>query len=261
MPRAPASDRRELINFCFHLEQAHRAGLPILEALQDLRDSTDHDDFRNVLASISLAVEGGKGLSDAMADFPATFDRVFVALVRPASGPASCPRSWPHDRDAEVAGRAHLPDQEAVLYPAFVGTVVAGVVFFLMLYVVPQMSEFLKTMGQEMPMHTRALIATSEFVVALLVPAAHRTGRVRLLAGYGWCRMTRAAGEPSTSFKLRAWLVGPILQKIIMSRFATFFQIMYASGIPIVDALKTSRELAGNMVIAEALDRVSGYRG
>ena len=60
-------------------------------------------------------------------------------------------------------------------------------------------------------------------------------------------------------FKLRAWLVGPILQKIIMSRFATYFQIMYASGIPIVDALKTSRELAGNMVIAEALDQVSGY--
>jgi type IV pilus assembly protein PilC len=61
------------------------------------------------------------------------------------------------------------------------------------------------------------------------------------------------------AFKLKAWLVGPILQKIIMSRFATYFQIMYASGIPIVDALKTSRELAGNMVIAEALDRVSGY--
>jgi type IV pilus assembly protein PilC len=60
-------------------------------------------------------------------------------------------------------------------------------------------------------------------------------------------------------FKLKAWLIGPILQKIIMSRFATFFQIMYASGIPIVDALKTSRELAGNMVIAEALEKVSGY--
>ena len=43
-------DRRELINFCFHLEQAHRAGLPILEALRDLRDSTNSNGFRNVLA-------------------------------------------------------------------------------------------------------------------------------------------------------------------------------------------------------------------
>ena len=61
-------DRRELINFCFHLEQAHRAGLPILEALRDLRDSTANPSFRNVLASISLAVEGGKSLSEALGD-------------------------------------------------------------------------------------------------------------------------------------------------------------------------------------------------
>ena len=56
--------------------------------------------------------------------------------------------------------------KKLAMYPAFVGTVVMAVVFFLMLYVVPQMSEFLKNMGQEMPLHTRALIATSEFVMA-----------------------------------------------------------------------------------------------
>jgi type IV pilus assembly protein PilC len=252
-------NRRELINFCFHLEQAHRAGLPILEALKDLRDGTSDDTFRSVLASISLAVEGGKGLSDAMADFPATFDRVFVALVR--AGEKSGELSQVLGRMTEtLKWQDELVSQtkKLAMYPAFVGTVVAGVVFFLMLYVVPQMSEFLKTMGQEMPLHTKALIATSEFVVdfwylILALPVGLALTARWLVKNDIRCRRALDA------FKLRAWLVGPILQKIIMSRFATYFQIMYASGIPIVDALKTSRELAGNMVIAEALDRVSGY--
>jgi len=252
-------NRRELINFCFHLEQAHRAGLPILEALRDLRDSTGDDAFRNVLASISLAVEGGRGLSDAMAEFPSTFDRVFVALVR--SGEKSGELSKVLGRMTETLkwqDELIAQTKKLAMYPAFVGTVVAGVVFFLMLYVVPQMSEFLKTMGQEMPLHTKALIATSEFVVGywyviLAVPLILAVSARWLVKNDIRCRRAFDA------FKLKAWLVGPILQKIIMSRFATYFQIMYASGIPIVDALKTSRELAGNMVIAEALDRVSGY--
>ncbi len=252
-------DRRELINFCFHLEQAHRAGLPILEALQDLRDSTTNSAFRNVLASISLAVEGGKGLSDSMADFPATFDRVFVALVR--AGERSGELSQVLGRMTEtLKWQDELISQtkKLVMYPAFVGAVVMGVVFFLMLYVVPEMTEFLKTMGQEMPWNTRALIATSEFMVqywylVLTVPAA------LAFAGSWLIRHDSRCQRAFDGFKLRAWLIGPILQKIIMSRFATYFQIMYASGIPIVEALKTSRELAGNIVIAEALEKVSGY--
>lgn len=252
-------DRRELINFCFHLEQAHRAGLPILEALRDLRDSTTSPDFRNVLSSISLAVEGGKGLSDAMADFPATFDRVFVALVR--AGERSGELSQVLARMTETLkwqDELVAQTKKLVMYPAFVGIVVTGVVFFLMLYVVPEMTTFLKTMGQEMPWNTRALIATSEFMVQfwyllLTVPAG-----LAFLARW-LIRNDARYARAFDGFKLRAWLIGPILQKIIMSRFATFFQIMYASGIPIVDALKTSRELAGNLVIAEALDKVSGF--
>jgi type IV pilus assembly protein PilC len=250
-------NRRELINFCFHLEQAHRAGLPILEALRDLRDSTDHDDFRNVLAAISLAVEGGKSLSGAMADFPATFDRVFIALVQ--AGERSGELSEVLSRMTEtLKWQDELISQtkKLMLYPAFVGTVVAGVVFFLMLYVVPQMSEFLKTMGQDMPMHTRALIATSEFVVGywyllLTIPVA------LTMTGVWLVRHDPGSRRTFDQLKLRAWILGPILEKIIMSRFATFFQIMYASGITIVEALKTSRELAGNVIIAEGIDRVS----
>lgn len=251
--------RRELINFCFHLGQAHKAGLPILEALADLRDSAGNPAFRNVLASLSLAVEGGRSLSDAMAAFPATFDRVFVSLIRAGEQSGELSQvlakmtetlKWQDELVAQT--------RKLAMYPAFVGTVVMGVVFFLMLYVVPQMSEFLKNMGQEMPLHTRALIATSQFVSAwwyllVAVPAVAAVAVRYLLATS--LRFRRAVD----GLKLRAWLVGPILEKIVMSRFVTYFQIMYASGITIVEALRTSRDLAGNAVIAEALEQVTGY--
>ena len=252
-------DRRELINFCFHLEQAQRAGLPILEALRDLRDSTSNRSFGNVLASISLAVEGGKSLSEALGDFPTTFDRVFVALVRAGEHSGELPRVLARMTET-LKWQDELISQtkKVMLYPAFVGTVVFAVVFFLMLYVVPQMGAFLKTMGQDMPIHTRALIATSDIVVEfwyLLIGAPVLLG----LAGSWLVKHDTGSRRVFDGLKLRVWVMGPILNKIIMSRFATYFQIMYASGITVVDALKTSRELAGNVVIAEAIDQVSAY--
>jgi type IV pilus assembly protein PilC len=251
--------RRELINFCFHLGQAHKAGLPILEALGDLRDSTGNTTFRNTLASICLAVESGRALSEAMTGFPATFDRVFVSLIRAGEHSGELSQvlakmtetlKWQDELVAQT--------KKLVMYPAFVGAVVTGVVFFLMLYVVPQMSEFLKNMGQEMPLHTRALIATSGFVMAwwhvlLALPVAG------FVAGRFLVARDLRARRIFDLLKLRVWVIGPILEKIVMSRFVTYFQIMYASGITVVEALKTSRDLAGNAIVAEALDQVCGF--
>ena len=73
--------RRDLIGFCFHMEQVTKAGLPMLEALTDLRDSIEHPEFKSVIANLIISVEGGQTLSQAMVDFPETFDHVFVSLI------------------------------------------------------------------------------------------------------------------------------------------------------------------------------------
>ena len=249
--------RRELINFCFHLGQSQKAGLPMLEALADIRDSTENAAFRNTLAAVSVAVEGGKALSEAMDDHPNTFDPVFTSLIRAGEQSGEIARVLDEmTRTLKWQDELAAQTRKLLMYPAFVGTVVMGVVFFLMLYVVPQMSEFLKNMGQEMPIHTRALIATSEFIgnwwyAVITAPVVFffvlrfmldRSLRVRFAVD---------------GLKLRVWVIGPILEKIVMSRFINYFQIMYASGITVVDALKTARNLAGNAVIANALDQVS----
>ena len=74
--------RREIIHFCFHLQQLVRAGVPILEGLTDLRDSLSHPQFKQVLAGMIESIEGGKTLSQAMLEHPRTFDEVFISLVR-----------------------------------------------------------------------------------------------------------------------------------------------------------------------------------
>jgi type IV pilus assembly protein PilC len=249
--------RRELINFCFHLGQSQKAGLPMLEALADLRDSTGNAAFRNTLAAVSVAVEGGKALSEAMDDHPHIFDPVFTSLIRAGEQSGEIARVLDEmTRTLKWQDELSAQTRKLLMYPAFVGTVVMGVVFFLMLYVVPQMSEFLKNMGQEMPIHTRALIATSEFIgnwwyAVIAAPVVFFFG-LRFMLDRS-LRLRFAVD----GLKLRVWVIGPILEKIVMSRFINYFQIMYASGITVVDALKTARDLAGNAVIANALDQVS----
>jgi len=74
--------RRDLITFCFHLEQTSRAGVPIMESLGDLRDSTENPRLREVIAAMIESIEGGKTLSGAMQDYPNVFSNVFSALIR-----------------------------------------------------------------------------------------------------------------------------------------------------------------------------------
>lgn len=251
--------RRELINFCFHLGQAHKAGLPILEALADLRDSTTDAGFRNTLASLCLSVESGKSLSGAMESFPATFDRVFVNLIRAGEKSGELTQVLARMTDTlKWQDELAATTRKLLLYPAFVGVVVMAVVLFLMLYVVPQLTEFLRNMGQEMPLHTRLLIACSGIVLQYW-PLLLATPVVATVAARMLIARNLRARRAFDALKLRAWFIGPILQKIVMSRFVTYFQIMYASGITIVDALKASRDLAGNAIVAEALEQVSGY--
>ena len=74
--------RQDLINFCFHLEQLSSAGVPIVEGLVDLRDSVENLRFREVVSGLIESIEGGKSLSQALAEYPEVFSKVFTSLVR-----------------------------------------------------------------------------------------------------------------------------------------------------------------------------------
>ena len=74
--------RRDLILFCFHMEQTSRAGVPIMDSLQDLRDSTENPRLREVMSAMTESISGGKTLSQSMQDFPGVFENVICSLIR-----------------------------------------------------------------------------------------------------------------------------------------------------------------------------------
>lgn len=253
---ARAVKRRDLIVFCFHMEQTARAGVPMLESLQDLRDSVDNPRFREVISSMMESIEGGKTLSQAMRDFPPVFSRVFANLVRAGEQSGEMAEVF-----RNLADNLKWQDEQAsyvkklLLYPIFVGTVVLAVVFFLMTYLVPELLLFVKTMGQELPLHTKILIAVSNFftkfwyvlVFGPLIVAAFVMASVRT---------NPKARYRYDAFKLRMPVIGEIYKKIILTRLTNFFAMMYASGITIIDCIKTSEEIAGNKVLEETMHKV-----
>ena len=245
--------RQELINFCFHLEQLASAGVPVIEGLADLRESVENPRFREVVSGVVEAIEGGKNLSAALGEFPEVFSKVFVSLIRSGEQTGKLADvlksltetlKWEDELAAQT--------KKLMLYPAFVGSIVLMVTFFLMIYLVPQMTGFIRNMGQDVPLQTLILIAVSNFFVnywwaIVLAPFAAWAGLKFAMA------RNPAVAYALDYYKLRLPLIGPILRKIILSRFASSFAMMYGSGITVLDAIRSCEEIVGNRPIEQAL--------
>jgi type IV pilus assembly protein PilC len=248
--------RPELINFCFHLEQLSSSGVPVVEGLTDLRDSVENPRFREVISGLIEGIQGGQNLSGALSNYPEVFSPVFRALIKAGEDTGRLPevlRSLTENLKWEDELKAQT--KKLVMYPLFVGVVVLGVTFFLMIYLVPQMVGLIKNMGQTLPLHTRALIAVSDFLLHFwwIVLAAP----VLIFFGLQFAVQTNPVMRYRVdALKLRLPVIGPILRKIILSRFASVFALMYSSGITILDAIRSSEETTGNVVIQEALHSV-----
>jgi type IV pilus assembly protein PilC len=148
--------------------------------------------------------------------------------------------------------------RKLMMYPLIVGTIVLAVAFFLMLYIVPQMVGFIRNMGQTIPWYTQALIFVSDTLriywwAVLAAPFA---------AWYAlrFAMRTNPAVEYAVdSYKLRMLLIGPILRKLLLSRFASSFGMMYSAGITVLDAIRSCEEIVGNKVLEHAL-RAAGQQ-
>ncbi|MBZ0091527.1 MAG: type II secretion system F family protein [Sulfuricellaceae bacterium] len=247
--------RRELISFCFYLEQLSRAGVPLMEGLRDLRDTVENPRFKEIVANLVDEIEGGKMLSEALALHPRIFDNLFVNLVKTGEyagqlseifGKLAESLKWQDELAAQT--------KKLIMYPAFVGVVVLGVVMFMMIFLVPQLVGFIKNMGQELPLHTKVLIAVSDFMIHFWYLVLATPIALTVLVKY--LSMTSAAFRfRLDGFKLRVWIIGPILRKIILARFATFFAMMYTAGVSILESIRICEGVANNLVIAQGLER------
>jgi type IV pilus assembly protein PilC len=247
--------RQDLINFCFHLEQLATAGVPVMEGLADLRESVENPRFREVVSGMIESIEGGRNLSQALAEYPEVYGKVFVSLVRSGEQTGKLPEvlrslteslKWEDELSAQT--------KKLIMYPAFVGSVVLLVTFFLMVYLVPQMTGFIRNMGQDIPLQTRILMAVSAFFVnywwaVVAAPFA-------AWFGLKFAMRTNPAVEYAVDhYKITMPLIGPILRKIILSRFASSFAMMYSSGITVLDSIRNCEEIVGNRPMETALHR------
>ena len=247
--------RAELINFCFHLDQLTRAGVPILEGLSDLRDSIEHPRFREVIAGLIESIEGGRALSQAMEDHPDVFSQVFVSLIRAGEATGQLPEVL-HSLSESLKWEDELAShtQKLLMYPAFVATIVLAATVFLMVYMVPQLKQFVKNMGQALPPQTQLLFFVSDVLSAwwwafLLLPL------LAVVAVQVALRTNPIARLRFDGLKLAVPLVGPILRKIILARFANTFAMLYAAGIPILESIRTTQDIVGNRVVRKALEQ------
>lgn len=249
--------RRELIILCFHLEQTSKAGVPILESLEDLRDSSDNPRLREILSAMYEAIEGGQTLSRAMSAYPLVFTEVFSSLVKVGeeSGEMSTiffelgeNLKW---QDEQIAMTKRL-----LMYPLLVGFAVTAMLFFLMIYLVPELSHFIHNMGQEIPVHTKVLIFVSDLFVHhwYLIIGIPIIATIGLTIGINTNPNIHLWVD---TMKLKIPLIGPILNKIILARFTSIFAIMYASGITILDCIKTSKQIVGNKAMEAAIHQIS----
>ena len=249
--------RKDLINFTFQMQQMTSAGVPILEGLADLRDSLPTGQLKDVLAAVIDDIQGGKTFSASLAEHPATFDNVYVMLVKVGEESGRLPEVL-----QDMAETLKWQDEmishtrKIMIYPTIVSIVVLGVVTFLMTYLLPQLVPFIRDMGGEIPLHTQALIATSNFMVdywylvfglpvlavVVIKNAARRNADVRYRLDM---------------FKLRIWLFGPLLLRIKLARFANYMAMMYASGITVLESLKISKDLVDNHVLKQAIVQAS----
>ena len=259
--RAPrrAVSRRELLDFWFQLKELLRVGVPLQEALRDLYDAHAEkggEAMRRVIGALREGIAAGQTLSQAMRSEPErAFRPLFVHLAQAGETSGDLARVM-EDMIATLKYEDDLlrKTQKLLIYPAFVSVIILAACLFLFLYLAPQLKTFLRQMNEVLPFYTRALFAVAD--------ALGRYG-LHLLAGVvlgalilkTWLVHSAAARLYRDRLLLRLPVVGPVLQKIALSRFAGAFALLYAAGIPVLTAIAVTRDIVGNRAIQKALAR------
>ena len=249
--------RVDLITFCIDVEQIARSGIPLIDGLRDLRDGMDNPRFREILTTAIEDMEGGKVLSQCLAAHPSVFSPVFVSLVRAGEIAGTLPEVF-----ASLSTSLRWQDELAsmtkrlMIYPTMVLVVVSAVVLFLLIWLVPQITQLIKTMRVEIPIQTRMLTFFSDGIRTWW-PLIVSLPLVIVIPLVVWVQRSEKARYLWDYAKLRIPVTGPIMQKIILARFASFFAMMYRSGITVLEALRNSEEIVGNRVIADGLRRAT----
>ncbi len=246
----------ELQLFSRQLHTMLKAGVPILRALASLREASVNPGFAKILADINDGLGQGRELSLCLARHPKVFDSFYLAMIR--VGEMTGRLDVVLDRLAvhlDFERRARENVKGAVRYPLFVIIALVVAVAVINLFVIPAFSKVYAGMHAELPIMTRILIATSSFTKEYIHWMIAGLG-VALLGFRGWVGTDRGR-YVWDRFKLRLPIVGKILRKSALARFARSFALASRSGVPILQVLTVVAAVADNSYFA---DKVGSMR-
>lgn len=247
---------RDLVQLFMHLEQLQKAGVPLLDSLSDVRDTAESTRLRDVMSDIYNEVSEGSSLSNALSKHPGVFEPIFVSLINAGEETGNLTNSFDQlIRHLKWTDAMNTKVKKATRYPKILVGVVVIVVYVMMSYVVPEVTGFLNEMGRELPGITKALMATSDFVINYFLYIAAAIG-----AALVFIRIMRGLSEGfkyrTDYIALHSPVAGQVIRKISLSRFCSTFAVLFTSGLEILKCLEAAQKTAGNVVIADALEMV-----
>jgi len=229
------------------------AGIPLVGALDALMEQTTSPPLKKIIAQIKESVNEGNSLTGSLARHPKLFSNIYINMVR--AGEASGSLDVVLERLAEFGEHQQVLKgrfQAALVYPVFMAIIGSGVLFFLLSFVVPNLTRIFTEMKQVLPLPTIILIWFSGFMrsywwvlllfaVAIIVSIKETIKRPK--GRYFWDNM-----------KLRLPVIGQINRKIALSRFGRTLGSLLQSGVPLITSLEIVRNIVNNVLIGDVID-------
>ena len=228
------------------------ANVPVVETLTILSQQATQRPLKSAMAKIATSVEGGQHLSEALAEFPEVFDNFYVSLVRTGEDVGKLDEVLEYladqkERDYELRSKV----VGMLIYPAFILVMLVAILFFMMVFVVPNMLTIITETNVELPLATRLLIGVSNFFVKFWWLILLGIGGA--IACWVATLKTVSGRRAWDNFLLRLPIVKTIIQNIAVVRLATSFSILLRGGVDVVHSLTTVADVLGNMAYRDLL--------
>jgi type IV pilus assembly protein PilC len=249
--------RKQLVTFTRQLSTLQDAGLPILRSLQILEQQQKPGLLKAIIGGVADEVEGGGTLSDAMANYPKAFDKLYVNMIN--AGEAGGVLDIILNRLADFMEKAAKLKKKvigAMIYPGVVISIAVGIVSMIMIFVIPKFETIFRDFHTDLPGITQALLAVSRWFANDYGWAYVLFSPIGLILIIKLLRISEGGKYFVDAVKLKIPILGSILAKTSIARFTRTLGTLISAGVPILDALNITKETCGNEVYSRALQKV-----
>src|SRR3989338_3395249 len=256
LPFLNAVKTKDLVLFSHQLAVMSTATLPIVQSLRILIEQTDNQHFKAVISEIADDVEGGERLSNALERHNKVFSPFFIAMIRSGETSGSLDKVLNYLADEQEKDYALMSKiKGAMIYPAFILSALFGVGIIMMVFVVPKITAILAETGGELPLATRLLVGTSDFmvnfwwaiiIVAIIVFASIKFALKKPMVKKYW-----------DFAKLKLPVFGGLFQKIYLVRFTRSMSTLVEGGVLITTSLEIVSDVVGNAYYKDLILRTA----